>query len=69
MENEPLDVTVENHGSLFLFSPYTQAAKDWIADNVQIEEYMRLGLNFACEHRFAQALIQGMIEAGLRVNY
>jgi hypothetical protein len=64
---QTVDVTVENHGTLFLFSPITQAAKDWVEKNVQLENYMRLGNSFACEHRFAQALADGMRDSGLLV--
>lgn len=30
-----IDVSIENHGSLFLFRPVTSKAQNWIDDHVQ----------------------------------
>lgn len=61
------DVIVTNHGSIFSFQPLTQAAKDWFEENVQIEDYQRLGGSICVEHRYARDLAQGIIDAGLEV--
>ena len=29
-----IDVTVQNEGTIFLFQPLTEVAKDWIAEHV-----------------------------------
>jgi hypothetical protein len=63
-----VDVTVENHGSLFLFTPHTQAAKDWVSENVGLESWQWLGTGFAVEHRFALDLADGMLADGLEVR-
>ena len=62
-----VDVQVQNHGTLYVFIPCTDEARNWIEENVQIENHMRLGNNFACEWRFADAIVNGMREAGLVV--
>ncbi len=60
------DATVENHGSLCLVRPVTDAARDWIRDNVQ-EDAQYLGLALAVEPRYIGALVDGMTAAGLEV--
>ena len=61
-----VDVSVENHGSIFLFRPLTEAAEQWIQDNVS-DEAQYFGTALAVEHRYARDLAQGMLEAGLRL--
>ena len=63
--DEQTDVRVENHGSLFLFHLQNDEVKEWISENVHIEGYMWQSDNvFACEHRYAGALIEGIEENG-----
>ena len=62
------DVVVRNSGSVCLFEPVTPAAKDWVAEHVQLEGCQWLGASFAVEHRFASGLAEGMLEAGLEVR-
>jgi hypothetical protein len=62
------DVTVRNEGSIFLFTALTKRARDWVSFNVQLESYMSLGDGvFACEHRYAKDISDGMQDAGLQV--
>ena len=60
------DVTVENHGSIFLFALHTEAAREWVNDNVP-EDAQYLGSKLAVEHRYAADLAAGMIRDGLEV--
>ena len=63
------DVKVANRGTLWQFILLTQAAKEWVEENVQIESYMRQGEDaFACEHRYGPDLVQGMRDAELTVG-
>jgi hypothetical protein len=62
------DVTVSNHGSLFLVTPFTQDARDWINTNVHAEGWQWLGQSLAVEHRFVAHLVDGMLDAGLDVQ-
>jgi len=60
-----IDVTVENHGTIFLFNAHTVRAKTWIAENVfDAEPYFG---QLAVEHRYARDLADGMQAAGLRL--
>lgn len=61
------DVEVENHGTVFKFRARTEAAKQWVAENVQLEDWQLMGGGFVVDHRFAQPLVDGMQAAGLVV--
>ncbi len=61
------DVLVGNSGSIFTFTPLTNAARNWIAENVQAESWQWLGGALAVDHHFARDLAQGMIDSGLVV--
>jgi len=64
-----VDVTVENHGTLFAFNLLTDAAREWVAQYVDIEDYMWAGdRRFNCEHRCARHLVEGMLAEGLVVE-
>lgn len=62
------DVIVHNGGTLFQFEPQTQAAKDWIEQNVQTESWQWFGGSLVVEHRYAAQLAEGMIADGLVVE-
>lgn len=61
------DVILLDCGTLFVLTPQSKPGKEWVAANVAIEPYMRLGKSFACERRYVAELIDGMREAGLGV--
>lgn len=64
-----MDVVVENHGSLFTFTLCTEAAREWVEENVEIPGYMWSNrITFACEHRYAHDIASGMGDAGLVVG-
>jgi hypothetical protein len=50
--------------------PLTQAAKDWVDENVPVESWQRLDAEgaFAVEHRFIHDIIEGMRGDGLVVE-
>jgi len=58
------DISIENHGTLFLFRMNTPAAAEWVSQNVQ-EDAQFFGDALVVEHRYAQDLAAGMSEAGL----
>lgn len=63
-----VDVYVGNEGSVFTFQPATDTARQWIDENVEAEGWQWLGNTLVVDHRFAQDLAQGMIDAGLVVR-
>jgi hypothetical protein len=56
------DVQVENHGSIFLFRPLSEAGKNWLHENTNGEWF---GNALAVEHRYAADLAIGIREEGL----
>jgi hypothetical protein len=62
------DVLVENHGTIFLFTPMTERARTWVDEHVQLDSWQWLGTSFSVEHRFAEGLAAGMIDDGLEVR-
>lgn len=65
----PPDVTVENHGSIYLVRPRTTQAQAWIDDNVQGYYAYWIGDTLIVEHRYIEALVAGMREEGLNVEF
>ena len=63
-----LDVQVDDEGTVFLFTPISQVAKEWVQQHVVLENWQWLGGSFAVDHRFALPLAEGMAQDGLRVN-
>ena len=60
-----LDVTIDNFGSIILFTPISAAANDWFQENVQCD--LTWGGSIPCEPRMAEDLIQGLLDEGFRV--
>jgi hypothetical protein len=61
------DVTVENHGSIFLFRPHTDSGREWIEQHIP-EDALTLGDAVAVEHRYALDIAKGMQGDGLVVR-
>jgi len=62
------DVRLYDQGRLVGFLPRTEAAEEWVAENVQAESYSRPGLILWVEARHAGDLANAMIGAGLDVQ-
>ncbi len=58
------DVTVQNHGSIFLFVPETDSAREWLTENVG-GEAQYFGDALVVEPRYAADLAEGMQADGL----
>lgn len=62
------DVEVNDQGSIVPLTPITEQASHWIRDHVHTEPWNWLGLSLAVEHRYADAIIAGMMGDGLMVD-
>ena len=63
-----VDATIWTDGSILQIRLQTQAAKDWITSNCQTESWQWLGSScLNIDVRFANELIEGMINDGLKV--
>jgi len=61
------DVLVANAGTVFVFSPLTARAKQWIDEHVEPDATW-YGEVLVVEHRFALGLAAGMRDAGLELR-
>ena len=59
-----MDALIENHGSIVLLRPLSDAAEAWLEENVA-EDALRFGGAVVCEPRYVEALCLGMTEDGL----
>jgi hypothetical protein len=60
-----IDFQVSNNGSTISFLLFSEAAKAWVVENVQLEGWQWLGPSiFAIDPRYADQLIAGMEDAG-----
>lgn len=63
---ETIDVSVRDECSIFLFEAETEAAENWIDENMP-DDVMEFCGMLAVEHRFAEDILYGMFSAGLVV--
>lgn len=68
MVHENPDVVVTGRGgTVVMFQPITDEAREWVDENVGLEPWQWMGPAFAVEHRFVGDLIEGMEADGLVV--
>jgi len=66
-ETAHLDLVFENHLSLFLIRPCSEAGQQWLDENVGDESTLTFGNAVVCEPRYVESILRGAIEAGLDV--
>jgi hypothetical protein len=57
------DFIIRNEGTILLFRPLTDAAREWLEENVQADAQWFRGA-LVVEHRYAGDLAVGLIQAG-----
>jgi hypothetical protein len=62
------DFKATDHGTVVGFAPLTEAAQEFLDENVHIEDWQWVGQQFYVDHRPAQNLIDGIVSAGLSVG-
>lgn len=62
------DFTVVDHGSIVQFFFNTPEAKEFIDNNVELEGWQFMGKSFNVDHRYAEGLINGIMNDGLTIN-
>lgn len=62
------DFRITDEGSLVGFKPVSEAALDWITENVESEPWQWMGTYLWVDHRMAQPLLDGIIAAGFEVQ-
>jgi len=61
------DISIENHGTIFLFRLNTQAATEWVEEHVQSDAQF-FGDALVVEHRYARDLATAAVADGLAVQ-
>lgn len=65
--NKKPDYLVENHGTIFMFTPMNAKARKWLRAHVQ-EDAQWLGDSLAVEHRYARDLADNLTGDGFLVR-
>jgi hypothetical protein len=60
------DFEVSNHGSVFIFTPLTPAAREWVAEFLP-EDAQRWAGGTVIEHRYIADIVSGAQRDGLSV--
>jgi len=55
----PLDLVFENHFSLFLIRPLSEAGQQWLDENVGDENTLTFGGAVVCEPRYIENIFLG----------
>ena len=63
-----VDVLVRDEGTIIMLSPQTAEAQAWIDEKVQAESWQFLGKALCVDHRFADAILEGMELDGLIIE-
>ena len=62
-----MDARITNEGSLYLLTPISDVAKDWVEERLS-DDRSTLGNSIAVEPRYIMDITVGMIESGLEVE-
>ena len=61
------DFHVRNEGNIFLLTPLTKEAHDWVDENID-PEHFAVGNSVVIEHRYIVEIVNGAIAAGFIVQ-
>jgi hypothetical protein len=61
------DFEVQNHFTIYLLCPLTDAAIGWVDENLP-EDVMTFGRGIVVEHRFIADIVRGIVDSGLVVR-
>ena len=59
------DFRVTYHGTITTITPLSDACREWVEENVEIEPWQRFGTSIAIEPRYVEQLTDAMIDEGL----
>lgn len=66
--NQTADFLVENHGSIFTFTPQNEAAFDWADEHIQAVGQFIGQHSIVVEHRYIRDIVDGAIADGFIVR-
>jgi len=62
------DVQVDNQGTIVAITPLSDAAREWLDENVKAESWQWVGDTLGVEPRYAGPILEGMQAAGLTLE-
>jgi hypothetical protein len=62
------DFLIADHGSIFTIAPVSEAARQWLDENVASEPWQWLGDALCVDHRCARDLIDQIADDGFDVS-
>ena len=62
------DFRLTYHGTITTITPLSDACREWLEENVEIEPWQRFGTSIAIEPRYVEQLAEAMIEEGFAVK-
>jgi hypothetical protein len=61
------DIVFRNEGTIWLATPLTAAASEWIAEHIS-EESQWFGPSLVIEHRFVETIATALVADGLEIE-
>lgn len=65
---QQIDLSFENHLSVFLIRPLSELGQKWLDENVGDDDTQHFGNAVVCEPRYVQPIWEGAIRDGLEVR-
>src|SRR5438874_9978001 len=62
------DFRITYHGTITTITPLSDACREWLEENVEIDTWQRFGNSIAIEPRYVQQLAEAMIGDGLVIE-
>lgn len=63
-----IDFLINGGGTVYIVTPQTPEAREWLDDNVVHAETIWFAGGIAVEHRYIEELAAGILEAGFTVE-
>ena len=62
------DFCIADHGSVFLIRPVSEAARQWLDENIVAEPWQWFAGSLAVDHRFARDIVAQITDAGFETS-
>lgn len=63
------DFIIEDCGSVVMIQPITEAAQEFVDENVEVPSYAWMGKRFACDHRPGWVLVSDLEGYGFELEH
>jgi hypothetical protein len=62
------DFRINDQGTIVLFTPISDAAREWVDENVASDSWQWFGPQLCVDHRMAGDLLDGIVAAGFEIE-